>query len=55
MILEYDGMEGTVVIKQASVGLIPVLLGWQVDEEQTLNDIAFVSPSDLLLGETKAC
>lgn len=42
IIVEYDGMDGTIQIKQASVTLISYPLGWRISEEQALNDMAFV-------------
>ncbi|VUC29886.1 unnamed protein product [Clonostachys rosea] len=41
IIHEYDGMDGTVVIKQASVALLSYPLGWKINDEQALNDLAF--------------
>ncbi|KAK7228012.1 hypothetical protein V2G26_000182 [Clonostachys chloroleuca] len=41
IILEYDGMDGTVIIKQASVALLSYPLGWKIEDEQALNDLAF--------------
>lgn len=43
IILEYDGMDGTVIIKQASVALLSYPLGWKIEDGQALNDLAFVS------------
>lgn len=36
-------MDGTVIIKQASVALLSYPLGWKIEDEQALNDLAFVS------------
>uniref|UniRef100_A0A0B7K532 alpha,alpha-trehalase n=1 Tax=Bionectria ochroleuca TaxID=29856 RepID=A0A0B7K532_BIOOC len=41
IILEYDGMDGTVIIKQASVALLSYPLGWKIEDGQALNDLAF--------------
>lgn len=43
IIVEYEGMDATVHIKQASVTLISYPLGWRISEQQALNDMAFVS------------
>jgi trehalose/maltose hydrolase-like predicted phosphorylase len=43
MILEHSSMDGTIHIKQASVTLINYPLGWNLNERQAQNDMAFVS------------
>ena len=43
MIMEYDGMDRSVRIKQASVTLINYPIGWNINERQAQNDMAFVS------------
>jgi hypothetical protein len=43
IILEYDGMDGLVHIKQASVALINYPIGWNMNDRQTQNDMVFVS------------
>lgn len=43
MIIEYDGMDGLVRVKQASVTLINYPIGWYINERQAQNDMAFVS------------
>ena len=43
LILEYEGMDGTIVTKQASVVLINYPMGFQANEKQTQNGLAFVS------------
>lgn len=43
IIIEYDGMDGLVHVKQASVALINYPLGWNMNERQAHNDMAFVS------------
>lgn len=45
IIIEYDGMDGLVQVKQASVVLINYPLGWNINEWQARNDIEFVSES----------
>ncbi len=40
--LEYEGMDGTIQIKQASVILINYPLGWNMNERQARNDLTFV-------------
>jgi hypothetical protein len=42
ILLEYEGMDGTVHIKQASVTLINYPLGWNLNERQAQNDMTFV-------------
>ncbi|KAH6699031.1 family 65 glycoside hydrolase [Leptodontidium sp. MPI-SDFR-AT-0119] len=41
MIIEYDGMDGLVCVKQASVTLINYPIGWHINEKQAQNDMAF--------------
>ncbi|KAK5988351.1 Periplasmic/secreted acid trehalase ATH1 [Cladobotryum mycophilum] len=41
IIIEYDGMDPEVKIKQADVALISYPLGWRISEQQSLNDMAF--------------
>lgn len=43
IIVEYEGMDGTVKIKQASVTLINYPMGWNINERQAQNDMTFVS------------
>jgi trehalose/maltose hydrolase-like predicted phosphorylase len=42
IIIEYDGMDGLVQVKQASVALINYPLGWNINEMQARNDVEFV-------------
>lgn len=42
IIIGYDDMEPSVRIKQASVTLISYPLNWKMNDEQALNDMAFV-------------
>ncbi|KAH7175308.1 glycoside hydrolase family 65 protein [Dactylonectria macrodidyma] len=43
IIIEFDGMDGTWQVKQASVGLINYPLQFQLSEEQARNDVAYYS------------
>ncbi|KAH8898477.1 glycoside hydrolase family 65 protein [Thozetella sp. PMI_491] len=43
IIIEFDGMDGTWEVKQASVGLINYPLGFQLSETQARNDVAYYS------------
>jgi hypothetical protein len=43
ILMEYDGMDGLVHVKQASVALINYPLGWNMNDRQAQNDLAFVS------------
>ncbi|KAH8906678.1 glycoside hydrolase family 65 protein [Coniochaeta sp. PMI_546] len=43
IIIEFDGMDGTWEVKQASVGLINYPLGFQLSEKQARNDVAYYS------------
>jgi hypothetical protein len=52
IIIEYEGMEGGVSIKQASVTLITYPLGWNINERQAQNDMSFVGTPYLDLEET---
>lgn len=56
IIIEYDDMAGTIQIKQASVTLISYPLGWKINDQQALNDMAFVSlPFTLSTGRCRVC
>ncbi|KAL3426456.1 beta-ketoacyl synthase domain-containing protein [Phlyctema vagabunda] len=46
IIIEFDGMDGNVHIKQASVTLINYPLGWNFNERQAQNDMAFYSAAN---------
>lgn len=48
IMIEHDGMDGEVKIKQASVTLVSYPLRWRISEQQALNDMAFVSLSLVL-------
>lgn len=42
IIIEFDGMDGTWMTKQASTGLIHYPLQFQFSDEQARNDVAYV-------------
>ncbi|KAI9732730.1 MAG: alpha,alpha-trehalase ath1 [Claussenomyces sp. TS43310] len=50
IIIEYDGMDGLVKIKQASVTLINYPLGWNVNERQAQNDMTFYATANTADG-----
>ncbi|KAH8815399.1 putative maltose phosphorylase [Xylogone sp. PMI_703] len=50
VIIEYDGMDGLVYIKQASVALINYPLGWRMSEKQAQNDLAFYAAANTADG-----
>lgn len=44
IVLEYQGMNGSVEIKQADVVLLNYPLEWRYNESQALSDMSFVRP-----------